>query len=157
MLSMASFTLQNDFRQIIFQDSLCSFRVYASLATFNYSYLLQAVIRYVTVVYPTCLFWQTRRVQTLLIIITWILVFVLNIPVILIGEIIYNVDNQICQVPFRFCFSIIYVMSIDYMIPNSIIMLIYYKLVRYVQNMNKRVTTANILSRVQRELRMLRR
>ena len=70
ILCIAVFTLQNDLKQIRYQDSLCNFRGYFiySLCTLqNYSYLLQATYRYVTAVYPTRLFWQTTRTQMLLI------------------------------------------------------------------------------------------
>ncbi len=43
------------------------------------------------------------------------------------------------------------------MIPISLIILIYFKLVRYVREMSKNITTANSLARAQRELKMVRR
>ena len=66
MLGMAIFTFQNDLKQIQYQDSLCIFRGYLGyIATIlqNYSYLLQAVYRYIIVVYPTRLFWQSAKFQ----------------------------------------------------------------------------------------------
>ncbi|CAF4044226.1 unnamed protein product [Rotaria sordida] len=56
LLSMATFVLQNDIKQIIYEYLLCVFRDYLlSSVTIvqNYSYALQAIYRYVTVVYPT--------------------------------------------------------------------------------------------------------
>jgi hypothetical protein len=43
------------------------------------------------------------------------------------------------------------------MIPISLIVLIYFKLVRYVREISKHITTANPLVRAQRELKMVRR
>ena len=61
----------------------------------------------------------------------------------------YNIENQICQSPIPLSFAIIYI------IPNMILNPIYMKLVRYVHQMNKRVTPANVLSRAERELKMV--
>jgi hypothetical protein len=43
------------------------------------------------------------------------------------------------------------------MIPVSLIIFIYFKIVRYVHEMSKNVTSVNILTRAQRELKMIRR
>ncbi|CAF4783604.1 unnamed protein product, partial [Rotaria sp. Silwood2] len=66
MLGMALFTFQNDIHQIQYQDSFCVFRGFLGYVVTilqNYSYLLQAIYRYITVVYPTRLFWQSVRFQ----------------------------------------------------------------------------------------------
>jgi hypothetical protein len=160
MFSMGVFTLHNDFKQIQYQDSLCVFRGYMGYVVTvlqNYSYLLQAIYRYITVVYPTRIFWQSTRCQVYLICSTWIFGFVCPIPYILTGEIIYNVDNQICQMPFRFSAIMVYNAICLFGTPIPLIMLIYFKLVRYVREMSKNVTTANTLARAQRELKMVRR
>jgi len=157
---MGIFTLKNDLKQIEFQDSLCIFRgyfSYGSCAIINYSFLLQSIYRYVRVVYPTRLFYQSRQIQLLFIVITWIIGFVLPIPVILTGEIVYNVNNQICLIPLGLSFFPIYAANFVYIIPVLMIMLIYFKLIVYVREMNKRVTPINTLLRVKRELKMVRR
>jgi hypothetical protein len=159
MLGMAIFTLINDLKQIQFEDRFCSFRgylAYASLSVLNYSFLLQAFYRYVTVVYPTRLFWKSRRNQGLLICLTWLIGFAYPVPAIFIVKIIYNVDNQICQVPLGLNFSIIYLSHCIYAIPTSMIIFIYFKLFRYIHQIRKHVAPANILSRAQRELKMVR-
>jgi hypothetical protein len=74
------------------------------------------------------------------------------------GDITYNYDNQICQIPLRLSFSLIFVICNAYLIPVWVIQLIYFKLVRYVKEMSGRVTTTgNSLSRIERELKMVRR
>jgi len=160
LLSAAIFSLQNDLKRIEYQDSLCIFRCYmgyALTAVMNYSYLLQAIYRYITVIYPTRLFWRSRQIQILLIYITWIVGFLYPLVFIFTDEIIYNVNNQICYLPFGFIFSIIYAAHFIYIIPNILIIFIYYKLVRYVREMSKRVTPIYALSRARRELKMIRR
>ncbi len=60
-LSLSIFTLTNDLKQIVYQDSLCVFRGYmgATLGAVGfYSYLLQAVYRYIIVIHPK------RRLQS---------------------------------------------------------------------------------------------
>ena len=159
-LSMYIFTLKNDLKQIIYQDSLCDFRGYMSnsiAAAGNCSFLLQAVYRYIIVIHPNRLSWQSVRYQIFLICLTWIFAFLYSIAFLFTGDYIYNVDNQICQLPLRLSFSVIYTALVSYVIPVSMIMFIYFKLVRYVKEMSKRVTTGNTLSRAQRELKMVQR
>jgi hypothetical protein len=160
MLGMASFTFQNDLKQIQYQDSLCIFRGYFGYVVTvlqNYSYSLQAIYRYITVVYPTSLFCQSVRFQAFLICLIWIFGFVCPIPYILTNEIKYNVDNQACQMPLRLSFLTIYNALCVYMIPIALIIFIYFKLVRYVKEMSKHVTPVNTLFRAERELKMVRR
>ena len=158
-LSLVSFTLNNDFKQIKYQDSFCIFRAYINYSMTviqNHSYNHQAIYRYVTVVYPSRISWQSRRLNLCLIILTWIFGFVAFLPFLFPNWIIYNIENQICQSPIQFSFSIIYIALIIYMIPNMILNIVYMKLVRYVHQMNKRVTPANIISRAERELKMVK-
>ncbi|CAF4035806.1 unnamed protein product [Adineta steineri] len=158
ILNLHIFTFQNDFKQIYYQDSLCIFRgytTYVSCALFNYSFLLQAISRYMNVVYPNLLFWQSIKCYISLICLTWIFSFVFPFAFIFTGEVIYNSDNQICQLPFQLSFSIIYLVHCAYMIPVLMIMFIYFKLVRYVKEMSKNVTSANTLVRARRELKMV--
>ncbi|CAF1236632.1 unnamed protein product [Rotaria sordida] len=159
-LSTSIFTLENDFKQVQYEDSLCAFRSYlgyVSSAVFNFSFLLQTLYRYVIVVYPTRLFWQSVRFQSLLICLTWFFAILCPILFIIKNEIIYDVDGQICHIPYRLSFSIIYGALINYIIPISITMLFYLKLVRHVYGMSKRITPANRLVRAQNELKMVQR
>ncbi|CAF1553869.1 unnamed protein product, partial [Rotaria sp. Silwood1] len=78
-LGMTIFTLHNDLQQIPYPDSMCIFRgylSYASCAVMNYSFLLQAIYRYVVVVYPNYLIFQSTRFQLFFICVTWTLGFV---------------------------------------------------------------------------------
>jgi len=160
LLSVCIFTLENDLKQIEYQDSFCILRAYfgyVSTALFDYSILLQAIYRYVCVVYPSRLFWQSARFQFLSICLAWIFGFVYLIGFMFTGEIVYDIDNQICQLPLRLSFCAIYGILCVYTIPVSMIALVYFKLVRYVHEMGKRVTPANTLLRAQRELKMVQR
>jgi hypothetical protein len=159
-LSFSLFSFQNDFKQIHFQDSLCIIRAYfgyASCTIFNLSFFVQAMYRYVTVVYPRYLFWQSIKFQIFFICLTWIFGYIHLLVYLFTDDIIYNVDNQICQIPLRFSLSIIYGTFCVYINPVLLIVLIYLKLFRYVHKMSKHIIPVNILSRAQRELKMVQR
>jgi hypothetical protein len=160
MIWMAGFALHNDLNKVQYQDSLCDFRGYlgyvlASLQKF--SYLLRAIYRYITVIYPHRFVWQSARFQAFLICLTRIIAFVCAVPCILNDEIKYDMDNEMCQLPFRLSFLQIYTISYVYMLRTTLIMLIYFKVVRYVREMGKHVTPVNTLLRAQRGLKMVRR
>ena len=160
ILSMRLFTLMNDIKQIEYKDMFCSFRGYFGYATCsiqNFSYLLQAIYRYLTVVYPNRLYYHSAKFQLILICFTWLFGILYPIVFLFTGEIVYNIDNQICQLPLRLSFSIIYMANFAYITPVALTMFVYFKLVRYVKEMSKRVTSSNRLSRAQRELKMVRR
>jgi hypothetical protein len=158
LLGMALFTLENDLKQIQYQDSLCIFlgyMGYVSGALQNYSYLLQAIYRYVVVVYPAYLTYQSARFQIFLICLTWICVILYPVPIVFTDQIKYDVDNQICQMPLCLSFLTIFDACYMYIIPVGSIVLIYFRVVRYVKRMSKRATPGNTLSRAQRELKMI--
>jgi len=158
LLGMAVFVLENDLKQIQYQDRLCNFRGYMVLAACsfqNYSYLLQAIYRYLVVVYPARLIYQSARFQILLICLTWICGIIYPIPIIFTNQIKYDVDNQTCVIPLRLSFLTILNICFIYTIPVASIVFVYFRMVRYIKKMSKRVTPTNTLSRVQRELKMI--
>ncbi|CAF1121834.1 unnamed protein product [Rotaria sordida] len=157
---MAVFALQNDLKRQQYEDLFCIFRgymIYVTCFTQNYSYFLQAIYRYLTIVYPSRLFWQSKRVQIFFISLSWIIGFICALPHVFTGEIKYLVDDQLCQMPLHLSIVTVYNVILLYLIPMNGIIFIYFKLVRYVKEMGKRVTSANILFRVQRELKMVRK
>jgi hypothetical protein len=109
------------------------------------------------IVYPTRLFWKSARTQMLLIILSWTWSFVFPIPFTLTGKIIYNINNQVCQMALGLSFFLIYGIHCAFIIPVMMTVFIYLKLVRYVKKMSKRVVLANTLFRAQRDLKMVRR
>jgi hypothetical protein len=121
----------------------------------NYSYLLQAIYRYVVVVYPARSTYQSARFQIFLICLTWICGIIYPIPIVFTDQIKYFADSQLCQVPFRLSFLIIFEAFYIYMVPVGAIVLIYFRMVQYIKQMSKRVTPANTLSRAERELKMV--
>jgi hypothetical protein len=160
MLSIALFTLENDMKQILFQDSLCNFRGYLGYvgnASLLYSFTLQAMYRYIVVVYPTRIAWQSAKVQGLLVCCSWIFSIGSLLPWLFTGDIIYIADNQLCALPFQLSVPILYNMLLTYIIPILIIMLIYLKLFLYVRQIGLRATSIQTMFRARRELIMVRR
>jgi hypothetical protein len=158
LLGAAVFTLYNDLKQIQYQDRLCIFHGYMVLVACsfqNYSYLLQAIYRYVVVVYPARLSYQSARCQFLLICLTWIGAIIYPIPTVFTDQIKYFADNQVCQMQFGLSFLIIFNASYTYVIPMGSIVFIYFQMVRYVKQMSKRATAVSTLSRAERELKMI--
>ncbi|CAF0776917.1 unnamed protein product [Adineta steineri] len=98
------FTLYNDLQQIYYQDLFCNFRGYMCYVTcfaLIYSYFLQAIHSYITIIYPNSVFWQSEKFQYLLIILTWIAAFIFACPQIATNAIKYSADDQIYQLPLR--------------------------------------------------------
>jgi len=160
IFGMTLFTIHNDLKQIQYQDSFCVFRgylTYVGCAILYYSFLLQAIYRYVTAVYPHCLFWQSVRFQMLVICLTWIFGIAYSMHFLFTGQIVYNPDNQICQMILQLSISVIYMTLCFYILPLLMTMVMYFNIVRHVQAMSKRVIVANTLFRVQRDLKILRR
>ncbi|CAF1240487.1 unnamed protein product [Adineta ricciae] len=160
MFSITFFTFRNDIKQIIDKDRSCSFRGYLSYATSairSHSYLLQSIYRYIKVVYPSQIFYQSQRFQLILICLTWILSIIHPFPFFFTNQIEYNVDNQVCHMPFQRHFWIFYTCFLAYLNPILIITIIYFKLVRYVHNMSEIITPINRLIHARRQLQLVRR
>ena len=155
---MAIFRLYNDVNNIQYQDNLCIFRIYIayiSSSILNYSYFLQSIHRYISVVYSTHLYWQSRRIQFIFISITWIFSIVYPFIFLFNDQIFYDVHNHICQLPLKFSFSLIYVLLCSYIIPILLIIITYFKLILYIHIISKHVTPVNILIRARRQLKMV--
>src|SRR5205823_1097600 len=96
MFSMSLFTLENDIKQIEYEDSYCIFRGYMSYAISavrSHSYLLQSIYRYISIIYPYNFYWRSGRFQFLLICLTWIISIIHPFPFLFTNQIKYNVDN----------------------------------------------------------------
>ncbi|CAF1376452.1 unnamed protein product [Adineta ricciae] len=161
LLLMTIFMLENDLKQRYYYDLYCIIRGYLSYATctaMNYSFLLQAIYRYILVIYPLNVCWQSIKIQLLLIAATWLFSYLYPLAFVFTNDITYNVNNQLCQIPLRLSFPLLFVISNGYLGPVLIIQLIYLKLVRHVKQISRNViTTRNNLPRLRRELKMVRR
>jgi hypothetical protein len=157
---MAVFALQNDLKQETGNISFCitiSFLCYVTDAMQNYSYLLTAMYRYMSVVYPARHLWQSTKFQIALIIGQWTFSVAYAVPLLISKQIVYNIDNQICQVPLRLSVTMIYISIVLYTIPNLSIVFLYIKLVRHVRQISNRTILPNTLFHARRELRLIQR
>jgi len=160
MLSMSIFTFKNDLKEIEYEDLFCIFRGYMSYSISSvrsHSYLLQSLYCYISIIYPSNLTYQSFYFQFILICLTWFISIIHPLPFILTNQIKYNIDNQICHMHFQSSLFIFYTCFLSYLNPITIIIIIYFKLVRYVKRMNKLIPPINQLLRAQRELIMVRR
>jgi hypothetical protein len=158
-LYMALFALKNDIKRIEYEDSLCMFRFYLLMnmvLVHNSSYDLQAIYRYMIVLYPSNLLYQSHQFQICLILLTWLIALIFSSTFSLISNATYNAENQVCHEPTRLSFNFLYGIMVLYVIPVMTLYVIYFKLVRYVRKMSRRVSPANILSRAKRDLKMVR-
>ena len=136
MFGITLSALQNDLKQIQFSYSFCFFGGYVTYMITGIqmcSYLLQSAYRYITVVYPARLFWQSARFQAFLICLSWLCGIIFPIPIVFTGQIKYLVDDQICQVPLKLSFLTIFIVSYNYIIPLTATILIYFKMVQYIK------------------------
>ncbi|CAF1014341.1 unnamed protein product [Adineta steineri] len=158
---MAIFTLQHDLQQSNEKNiSFCiilGFLGYGADGLQNYSYLLTAAYQYISVVYPNKIIWRTIKFEFCLIIIFWIICILYTLPLLVTGQITYNIDNQVCEIPLRLSLPIVYVAAIIYIIPNFGIAAVYIKLTRYVHQMSFRTISNNTIFHARRELRLVQR
>ena len=160
LLVTAIVALRNNLKQIYFFDYFCLLQgctVYMFLGIQNSSYLLQSIYRYISIIYPTRLFYRSVRFQLFLIILTWICGILYPIPLLLTNQIKYQIDDQMCQMPTELSFITIFNATYVYLIPMGMIMFIYFQMIGYVRKMSKNVTRANQLFHARRELKMIQR
>ncbi|CAF1164234.1 unnamed protein product [Adineta ricciae] len=142
MLVCFLIALNNDLKEIRTEDSLCKFRAYVAYSAcgvFDYSFFIQALYRYNTIIHPKRTNCQSLQNQLVIIVLTWILGFLFPSVFLFTTEIVYNVDNQICQIPLRVSISTIYLSFCIYLIPLLLITGMYLKLIRHVKH--KRIRT----------------
>ena len=160
LLLMAIFSIQHDLQANIGDASYCKILgmiSYAGATGQNYSFLLMALYRYIRVVYPTRLYWQSMRCQLSLVIVKWIFSFGVGLSMYLTDQIVYNINNQICQIPLSLSVPLLATSVILYMAPNFGMVLIYIQLTRYIHRISARTTVANNLFHARRELKLIQR
>ena len=158
-LGMNIFTVTNDLKRLRTADSLCALRGYivnSSYALVMFSFALHAFYRYMVVVHPFRLLWVSLRCQLFLIILTWMFSFCCSLVALCFGKIVYNADNQTCQVPLRFSYAMVFALFYTYMIPILMIAGMYIRLVFYVKAIRERAGASSALVRTRREVKMVR-
>lgn len=156
----AVYRMYRDVHQIYYEDLLCttlSCIIYIAIGLQNYFYLLQSFYRYVLVVYPNRVFYQSIKFQTSLLFVSWIISIVYPIILSATGQLKYNPDDQICQMPLGFSVMLLVNSFYIFTLPTIGLMIVYMKMVRYVKDISRNLATSNSLFHARRELTMIRR
>ncbi len=120
----SSYYIKNDSEDNHSQNFFCMVLGYLDYFTDflqNYSYLLNAIYQYIAILYPARILWRSFKFQISLIGIQWIFAIAFFLSLLLIRELTYHSDVQICQIPLRLFAFMIYVTLVLYSIPNSAI------------------------------------
>ena len=160
LLAISVYTLQSDLEQIQFPDLLCYFRgylFYFGNSLVNFSFLQQALYRYMSTVYPTRFFWHSTKFQASLICIVWMFCIVFPFPLLITNRLKYNEHGRMCQVPVSLSFPMVYLTLLCYYIPVLSEISLYLRLFRYVRRMQQNITPINVLQRAQKHLKMVRK
>ncbi|CAF1092678.1 unnamed protein product [Adineta ricciae] len=160
MLVCFLIALNNDLKEIRTEDSLCKLRAYiaySACGVFDYSFFVQALYRYNAIIHPKRTNWQSLQNQLVIIASTWILGFLVPSVFLFTTEIVYNIDNQVCQIPLRISTSSIYLSFCIYLIPLLLITGMYLKLIRHVKRKRIRIIQTRMFIRAQRELEIVKR
>lgn len=160
LINCSIFSLKNDFNETYFEDMYCTFRGYllnSLAAPIYYSFFLQSFYRYISIVYPACFLCNSIVFQLFSIVFTWLFGFVHSIPYFVRNEIVYNFDNQICQVPLRISWLSMYISFMIYVLPLTLTIIVYFNLVKYVKQLRRHIFPRKKFRRARKELKMVRR
>lgn len=86
---------------------------------------------------------------------SWIVAFLFPISSLFNNRIKYDVDNQICQIPLKLSVILLPLASYVYLVPISLMIGIYSKIIQYVRQINRRHIVINTMVRAKRELKMI--
>ncbi|CAF0868559.1 unnamed protein product [Didymodactylos carnosus] len=135
--------------------------IYVSATLQDYSYAIQAFYRYMCVVYKSKSFLQSYRLYIVVIAIHWMFAFLTQLPYYVLAQIKYDNFNHLCQVAIRNSGLIMYIDTVVYIFPVSVVVFVYYKLVVYVRTISNQSKLSSVpsiaLFQAKRELKMVRR
>ena len=150
ILAMIVFALHNDLKEIQYQDSTFVFSMLFWICCMRFTELFLFIISHLSA-NGHCLSNTIVLANSSNTIIThWFdmdfLPFYFPLAFLFTDEIIYDVENQMCQVPLRLSFSILFLTCCIYNIPISLTMLIYFKLVSICEENETTYNTDNYFS-----------
>ncbi|CAF1240546.1 unnamed protein product [Didymodactylos carnosus] len=167
MLAVAGYLCYSDIHQLTVPTPLCAFRGYfgyTTVAAQNWSYLIQAIHRYICVVHHHKRQQTSYHLHICFIVIQWIYCILFPLPLLLIPtQIQYIPANQMCQVPIFHSLQMMYLALCIYLTPVISIIIIYFLLVKYVNKMARQQqqqqhqSTHITLFQARRQLSMLKR
>ncbi|UJR10804.1 hypothetical protein I4U23_014992 [Adineta vaga] len=157
-------TLKNNFAYVIFgqwdtNDVSCRFRAYfaySGIAGVLYSYLIQAISRFFfSVLSINHRYLTSFTTHYILIACQWIVVFLVTTPSILTTDINFY-PHVFCWVPMNHMLHVVYTISVYYIIPVTVIIIIYICIYIQVKRAGINTTVASRSSQ-KRDLELLRR
>ncbi len=149
-----------DIHLFINTDSIaCQVRGYIYLYTvvwFFDSFSLQAYIRMLNILYPTHTQLHSLMMTMIFIVITWFISFLIVLPTIFLKVIVYESSEYQCLVDLRAWKGNVYMIVGFYLIPITIIVTTYVRVVKYVQKSSLRNQQRRQIM-IMRDLRVLQR
>jgi hypothetical protein len=139
-----------------------AFVFYSGCALLYYSYVMEAVQRFVRVVLYDCRSLHKRRIQLLFIVLQWVLCILgTSIPLSLTNQLQYDIYNNMCIIPIRSSGWTMYYAIFCYSIPLVLISIFYQRLIQYILVARGRVSacliSGSVIVAAQRQLTLIKR
>ena len=128
---------------------------YMAIAAVVYSYLAQAISRFLISILSTKYRWATSfKAHFILILLQWFIVLIIPLPTLLTTDIYYR-PYALCWVPKEYTLHIIYGIFAYYLIPAIIIFVIYIYIYSRIKRRRNSVVTTATRGRSNRDLEVL--
>ncbi|UJR35009.1 hypothetical protein I4U23_027785 [Adineta vaga] len=163
IFSISIYTLIKDLssKQIqMYNMFLCHLRGYIfhlSLCALIHSFVIQIFYRLAGTIYYNRLYYQSLRPYLYAIILQWIIAIVQILPIIYTNHQNFIEEEYLCQIEIHNSQTIVYVYTIVYFIPLSLILIQYWIIKRYSKRKTNTIHTINIQHRARRQIKLIRR
>ena len=115
---------------------LHAYFVYVALGNVFYSLILQAAFRLLRVVFYQKPALRSLKVFSIGMVLQWLVVFLLNLPLLLLDDFQYIPSEYRCQVSYGNTRASLLTLLVEYLIPSNIIFSIYFSIIRYIRRTN---------------------
>ena len=113
--------------------------IYIAFGNVIYSLVLHAFYRLARIVFYQKKSLYSQKLFSIAIIIQWILIFLINLPFLLLDYLDYIPTESRCQVSYANFRASLLVLIIEYSIPSNILFTIYFQIIRYIRRTNNRM------------------
>ncbi|CAF1491742.1 unnamed protein product [Adineta ricciae] len=139
-------------------DTACRWRGYfgyMAIAAVVYSYLAQAVSRFLNCIMSAKYHWAVLyKTHLILICIQWLIVLIIPLPTVLTEDIYYR-PYSLCWVPIEYTLHVSYSVVAYYLIPAILIFIIYIYIYFRIKYLQLNISTTTIRGRLNRDLEIL--
>ncbi|CAF1180240.1 unnamed protein product [Rotaria sordida] len=139
---------------------LCHVRGYLahfSFCALIYSYVIQALYRLLSTIYYHRIYFQHFQMYMYAIGIQWIFAFLQTLPIEFGNNQIFIEEEYLCQIAIENSIGIGYINSTNYLLPVTIIMIMYYIIAKSVRQKNSNGTYKYNIHRARRQLVLTQR